>query len=174
MHLALDVEEAGLRVVDDQQRAAVDDQVESAVGAGERLAQLRVLVDADGDAWQRLTIACDDAPAQHGHTLRVNGAGGNAALDRVAAAVQELGRGEQVGGDAGVQRRRHGARIGRQRLGWSWRGVGGGVAGGDDVAVGVVVKVGVALAVGEAVCVTVGADVSVGVTVSIDVAVGDA
>ncbi len=118
--LALRRQESGQAVRHDEIAPAVDGEVEHAVRARQRLPELGVMQDRNGDARERLAGARQHPPAQDRDARRVDGGRGNAGLNRIGPAVEELGRVGDRRGNARLDRRRDRQRIRRQRLG-RWR-----------------------------------------------------
>ena len=114
VELPLGGEETGFGVVEGQQAAAVDCEVELAIGTAQCLAELGVVLDGDGHARQGGVGLVPHGPAEHGGTLRFDRALGDAGLDRVGTGVQEFCCIGHRGGDGRIEGRGHLGGIRRQ------------------------------------------------------------
>ncbi len=98
-------------VVEREGAAAVDGEVEGAVGAAAGAAELGVVEDRDLDASQGAAVAGEDAAAHDRGAVGVDRPGSDAGLDRVLARVEKRGRRGDVGGDGRIDGRRHSGRV---------------------------------------------------------------
>ena len=96
--------------------AAVDREVERAVGAGVGHAELVVVEHGHAHALDRRAVAGLHLAAQDGDLLGVDRARLDVALDRVRAAEEELRRVIDRGRGARIERRRGVLRVGRDRV----------------------------------------------------------
>ena len=80
----------------------VDGHIEHAIGTGERLAVLGMAQDGDRHPSQRSPITGPHLTAQHRHAARLDRPWDNTGLDWVAAAVEEGGRGGEIGDDGTI------------------------------------------------------------------------